>query len=77
VLSRWHVDGCANCQTHLEGRAAIGMHPLGQAAAALTPEQIEVQIRTRDGVLGSEARTQAMASLAPAAGKKLFKVELR
>jgi tyrosinase len=77
VLSRWHVDGCANCQTHLEGRAAIGMHPLGQAAAALTPEQIEVQIRTRDGVLGSEARTRAMASLALAAGKKLFKVELR
>ena len=77
VLSRWHVEGCANCQTHLEGRAALSMHTLGDAAARITPDQIEVQVRTRDGILGSERQTHAMASLATTAGKKLFKVELR
>jgi len=77
VLSRWHVDGCANCQTHIEGRAAISMRPLGEAAASITPDQIEVQVRTRDGVLGSEPQIRAVASLAATAGKKLFKVELR
>lgn len=77
VLSRWHVDGCANCQTHIEGRAAIGTHTLGAAAAKVTPDQIEVQVRTRDGVLGGEAQSKAMASLTATAGKKLFKVEVR
>jgi hypothetical protein len=28
VLSRWHVEGCANCQTHLEARADIGVRGL-------------------------------------------------
>jgi tyrosinase len=60
VLSRWHVDGCANCQTHIEGRVAISMHPLGEAAASITLDQIEVQVRTRDGVLGSEPQIRAM-----------------
>jgi tyrosinase len=77
VLSRWHVEGCANCQTHIEGRAAISMHPLGEAAATITLDQIEVQVRTRDGILGSERQTRAMASLAATTGKKLFKVALR
>ena len=26
VLSRWNVQGCANCQTHLEVKAFFGLH---------------------------------------------------
>jgi tyrosinase len=77
VLSRWHVEGCANCQTHIEGRAAISLHPLGEAAARITPAQIEVEVRTRDGVLGSAPQLRALAAQAPGAGKKLFRVEVR
>ena len=77
VLSRWHVDGCANCQTHIEGRAAISTHSLGVAAARITADDIEVQVRTRDGLLGGGPQTRAMASLTAAPGKKPFKVELR
>jgi tyrosinase len=77
VLSRWHVEGCANCQTHLEARAAISTRALGAAAAALAPEQIEVQVRTRDGVLGSAPQTAAAAALTATAGKKPFRVEIR
>jgi hypothetical protein len=39
--------------------------------ARITPDQIEVQVRTRDGVLGSEPQIRAMESPAPTAGKKL------
>jgi tyrosinase len=77
VLSRWHVDGCANCQAHIEGRATIGTHSLAMAAARITADQIEVQVRTRDGLLGSGPQERAMASLTATPGKKLFKVELR
>lgn len=77
VLSRWHVEGCANCQTHIEGRAAISMHSLGEAASRITADEIEVQVRTRDGLLGSGSQQRAMAALTAAPGKKLFKVELR
>jgi len=77
VLSRWHVDGCANCQTHIEGRAAISTHALGAVAARVTPEQVEVRVHTRDGLLGGEPRSRKMASLAGSAERKLFKVEVR
>jgi tyrosinase len=77
VLSRWHVEGCANCQTHLEARAAIGTHALGAAAATVSPDTIEVEVRTRDGLLGGEPQTMAMTARTAAAGKKPFRVEVR
>ena len=77
VLSRWHVEGCANCQTHLEARAAFSTRalPTAAAAAALTAGQIEVEIRTRHGLLGEQP--PAVAAAAPAARRKPFRVELR
>src|SRR5581483_5762663 len=77
VLSRWHVEGCANCQTHLEARASFSTHalPTAAAAAALTTDQIEVEIRTRHGLLGEQP--PAVAAAAPAARRKPFRVELR
>jgi tyrosinase len=47
VLSRWHVEGCANCQTHLEARASIGLH--GALASLADSTTFEVEVRTRDG----------------------------
>jgi tyrosinase len=62
ILSRWHVAGCANCQTHLEARAAIPLR--GIRADAISEKDIEVEVRTRDGLLGhpkSLAATPAVA----------------
>jgi tyrosinase len=78
VLSRWHVEGCANCQTHLEARAAFSTHGLGAAAATLKPEQVAVEVRTRDGLLANDARTLAATTRAATAEKKSpFRVEVR
>ncbi|HET7487184.1 MAG TPA: tyrosinase family protein [Acidimicrobiales bacterium] len=45
ILSRWHVEGCMNCQTHLEARGHIRLHD--EVAAALDPDSVEVEVRTR------------------------------
>jgi tyrosinase len=73
VLSRWHVEGCANCQTHLEARASI---PLRGALARLADStQFEVEVHTRDGVL-SQHGTAAAATSSPVARPLFtFKVE--
>jgi tyrosinase len=49
VLSRWSVQGCANCQTHLEVKAFFALHGLNDATASSAA--FDVEIRTRDGVL--------------------------
>lgn len=48
VLSRWHVEGCMNCQTHLEARAHFA---LSATAQATKPEEVEIELYTRDGVI--------------------------
>jgi tyrosinase len=73
VLSRWHVEGCANCQTHLEVRAAIPIPTL--AAGVLQNAHIGVEVRTRDGLLDQRGML-ALAAGAPAA-KKAFRFEVR
>jgi tyrosinase len=73
VLSRWHVDGCANCQTHLEVRAAIPIPTL--AAEALQSDHVGVEVRTRDGVLNQRGML-AFAAGAPTT-KKAFRFEVR
>jgi tyrosinase len=76
-LSRWHVAGCANCQTHLEARVAFGTHALSAAVAAINSDQITVEVRTRDGLLGEEPQHLAATARAAVAGKKPFRVEVR
>ncbi|MGE5149425.1 MAG: tyrosinase family protein [Rhodospirillaceae bacterium] len=49
VLSRWHVEGCANCQTHLEARASVSLR--GALARQADSTKFEVEVRTRDGLL--------------------------
>jgi tyrosinase len=60
VLSRWHVEGCANCQTHIEVNAFVA--PRGLRAEMVAKEQIEVEVRRRDGLLGGGPRTVATAT---------------
>lgn len=50
VLSRWQVAGCANCQSHLGATADFVVSP-GKAADG----HFEVEVRTRDSVLGAGA----------------------
>jgi tyrosinase len=50
ILSRWHVEGCMNCQTHLEAKATFKL-PLNADNSAIDDDSIEVEIQTRDTVL--------------------------
>ncbi len=70
VLSRWHVAGCANCQTHLEAKAFIGLHGLPRSVADSAEYQVEV--RTRDGLL-----TQPRALMAALPPRRPFHFEVR
>jgi tyrosinase len=69
VLSRWSVQGCANCQTHLEVKAVFPLHGLGEHL--VSSAAFEVEIRTRDGLLEA-------ASLEGGRGpQRRFRLEVR
>jgi tyrosinase len=74
VLSRWHVAGCANCQTHLEAKAIIGVPRVREEAVG--SGHFEVEVRTRDGLLG-QPRALAMAGTAATAARRPFRFEVR
>jgi tyrosinase len=74
VLSRWHVEGCANCQTHLEVRAAIPIP--GMDTAAIKSAHVGVEVQTHDGLLLDHLKTFAAAAGAPAP-RKQFRWEIR
>jgi tyrosinase len=68
VLSRWHVAGCANCQTHLEAKAFFGLHGLREET--VQNAHFDVEIHTRDGLLNQPRALAAMPS-------KPFRFEVR
>ncbi|WP_026359610.1 tyrosinase family protein [Sphingomonas sp. PR090111-T3T-6A] len=78
VLSRWHVAGCANCQTHLRVSANFVLPVAGPGSEP----PVHIEIKTRDAVLrhrlvaaGEErALTEAEAEAAP---QPAFNVEIR
>jgi tyrosinase len=72
VLSRWHVEGCANCQTHLLAGASFPLH--GLDAERLGTDAIQVEVRTRDGLLGGRPHGLRAAS---AEEKPHFRIEVR
>jgi tyrosinase len=47
VLSRWSVEGCANCQSHLEATADFRV-------PADVAEKVQIRVHTRGGMLGGE-----------------------
>ncbi|MEO7325082.1 MAG: tyrosinase family protein [Dokdonella sp.] len=73
VLSRWSVQYCANCQTHLEVKAFFSLHAF--SADEVEQARIHVEVRTRDGVLGQTQLIAAGAALG--VHKKLFRVDVR
>jgi tyrosinase len=78
VLSRWSVEYCANCQTHLEVKAFVPLHHLPEKA--LEGATFDVEIRTRDGLLKHgkipAGATRTLQSFVQT-GKKLFRLEVR
>ena len=65
ILSRWNVEGCANCQTHLETKAFIGLDEAVQDA-----DEYKIEVHTRDGLLD---RHEALATV----GRKPFQFMVR
>lgn len=62
VLSRWHVEGCANCQTHLLAGASFPLH--GLKPHHLAEDALKVEVRTRHGLLGDQAHGVTEGSVA-------------
>lgn len=56
VLSRWHVEGCANCQNHLRVTADFGLPKAGAEDAG-----VRIDLRTRQGSVSQLKRTLAPA----------------
>lgn len=65
VLSRWNVQGCANCQTHLETKAFISLHRFPEVMVddLMKEDAYDVEVRTRDGLLKA-AQPLALATFA-------------
>lgn len=66
VLSRWNVQYCANCQTHLEAKAFFEL-PMTDVNAqkALTKAsdlQIEIEVHGRDGLLTPDKNNKMLRS---------------
>jgi tyrosinase len=75
VLSRWNVQYCANCQTHLEAKAYVSVPTSGAVPmAALSARQLsdrttyEFELTTHDGTLrprGPHTRAAAARAAGP------------
>lgn len=72
VLSRWNVQGCANCQTHLTMKTFASLHQL--RAETADRARIVVEVHTRDGVM---ADAQTSAGALQVLAQKPFRVEVR
>jgi tyrosinase len=72
VLSRWHVAGCANCQTHLKASADFRIsRPTAEANG------VEVEIHGRTGVIGGGEGAHSAGLIAEAPVELPFTVEIR
>ena len=67
VLSRWNVQYCANCQTHLEVKAFFGLHGFRKESVDNATYEIEIRKRTQLN------RSSALAT----AQQRPFRVEVR
>ena len=75
VLSRWQVEGCANCMAHLEASADFPLPADARAAAEGTTDAVQVRVTTRHDLLRS-LEGAAFAELAPPEPPS-FNVEIR
>ena len=74
ILSRWHVEGCMNCQTHLEATATFKL-PLNADNSAIDEGTIEVEVQTRDTVLKRPEGAKLLNSSNAVAADVPFKLE--
>ena len=81
VLSRWHVEGCLNCQSHLEARSSFYL-PAAAAAEGEAPP-VHIEVRTRERILaaggaggGSGAEGQGRTLKAFAEAEPFFTVRI-
>jgi tyrosinase len=68
VLSRWSVQSCANCQTHLEVKASFSLSPDHQRLLGTnlsSPDQYEVVITSRDDTFNAEIANNKLATSEP------------
>jgi tyrosinase len=76
VLSRWNVQGCANCQTHLEARATFDLPATDGNAPSL--DKIRIAIGTREKpVMQAAAFATAAHALVETSKQPFFEVEIR
>jgi len=78
VLSRWHVEGCMNCQSHLEARAHFAI--ADEVATPVAAESVEIELHTRSGRADASPASVADASPASVADASLvprFSVSVR
>jgi tyrosinase len=54
VLSRWHVSGCANCQTHLNVKTFVSL-PQGVTDEKAAGAKFSARVHTRDDPKGEKA----------------------
>jgi|GEM_PF-454253 len=66
ILSRWNVNECANCQTHLEVKAFFGVPPAASGVMRAATEDMlsetssyDVEVHTRAGVITPGGPTQS------------------
>jgi tyrosinase len=74
VLSRWQVEGCANCMAHLNASADFPLPANARATAEGTTDAVEVRVTTRHDVLRSR-ESGAFVEFAPPPPS--FTVEIR
>ncbi|MCW2995283.1 MAG: melO [Conexibacter sp.] len=75
VLSRWQVEGCANCMQHLDAAADFPLPAAARASAEGTADGVEVRVTTREHLLAGREVGAFAALAAPAAPS--FTVEVR
>ena len=68
VLSRWSVQSCANCQTHLEVKASFSLSPDHQRLLGTnlsSPDQYEVVITSRGDTFNAEIANNKLVKSEP------------
>ncbi len=75
ILSRWHVEGCMNCLTHLEAKATFKL-PFNTDNSAIDENSIEVEVQTRDTVLKRPKAAGLLGTGDAAIADAPFKVEI-
>lgn len=65
VLSRWHVQGCANCQTHLSTTAFVPLFELNEddAKRKHANNELAVHLHTRGNPGGQRVRNVTVGTM--------------